>query len=342
MALTRACEPGHLTASCLLWDDACERILLHHHRKLDLWLQFGGHCDGDGDVRRVAQRETREESGIEPRWMSARPVDYDIHSIPARPARGARPPEPEHLHLDVRFTAVAPPGAMERLSDESLALAWLLPEEGAPRGLDDSLLRIIDLGPPATDWVAPDRSSREGSGTTSAARPGTRSIPWGSRLSRAATPERSSGSPPRRRRRGTRRPEHDAPLVPMAMNRVAPATARSRWPRGGRGISPNQTTSGRRGSVPARRARDEDVLLEVLGVDRARAAGSRNADTKEPAHFRAWRGPPRPWPAGAGRVDVLRDEGQRPAGGLRALPALSRGPGAPRWAPRCGPAPRRR
>lgn len=151
VALTRACEPGHLTASCLLWDDACERILLHHHRKLDLWLQFGGHCDGDGDVRRVAQRETREESGIEPRWMSAGPVDYDIHSIPARPARGARPPEPEHLHLDVRFTAVAPPGAMERLSDESLALAWLLPEEARARGLDDSLLRIIDLGPPATD-----------------------------------------------------------------------------------------------------------------------------------------------------------------------------------------------
>lgn len=150
VALTRACEPGHLTASCLLWDEACERILLHHHRKLGLWLQFGGHCDGDGDVRRVAARETREESGIEPSWISAKPVDYDIHSIPARPAKGTRPAEPEHLHLDVRFIAVAPPGAVEQLSDESLALAWLLPEEARARGLDESLLRIIDLGPPRT------------------------------------------------------------------------------------------------------------------------------------------------------------------------------------------------
>ncbi len=69
IALTRNCLPGHLTASCLLWDDAGEKILLHHHRKLRLWLQFGGHCDGDGDVARVAWRETVEESGIEPAYM---------------------------------------------------------------------------------------------------------------------------------------------------------------------------------------------------------------------------------------------------------------------------------
>ena len=29
IALTRDCMPGHLTASCLLWDAAGERVLLH-------------------------------------------------------------------------------------------------------------------------------------------------------------------------------------------------------------------------------------------------------------------------------------------------------------------------
>ena len=150
VALTRACEPGHLTASCLLWDDACERILLHHHRKLDLWLQFGGHCDGDGDVRRSrSARPGRSRGSSRGGCPRARGLRHPLDPGAAR--QGARPPEPEHLHLDVRFTAVAPPGAMERLSDESLALAWLLPEEARARGLDDSLLRIIDLGPPATD-----------------------------------------------------------------------------------------------------------------------------------------------------------------------------------------------
>jgi 8-oxo-dGTP pyrophosphatase MutT (NUDIX family) len=35
-----------------------------HHRKLDRWLQPGGHADGDTDLLYVASREAREESGI--------------------------------------------------------------------------------------------------------------------------------------------------------------------------------------------------------------------------------------------------------------------------------------
>src|SRR5690606_6931630 len=38
---------GHFTASCWLVDRAGERTLLTHHRKLGLWLQPGGHADGE-------------------------------------------------------------------------------------------------------------------------------------------------------------------------------------------------------------------------------------------------------------------------------------------------------
>ncbi len=38
--------PGHFTASCYILDEA-NRMLLHHHRRLDRWLQMGGHVDGD-------------------------------------------------------------------------------------------------------------------------------------------------------------------------------------------------------------------------------------------------------------------------------------------------------
>ncbi len=148
IALTRECLPGHLTSSCLLWSHDRERVLLHHHRKLGLWLQFGGHCDGEGDARSVATRETIEESGIEPALVTLQAVDFDIHVIPARPGRGERGAEPEHLHLDVRYIAVAPEGAREAISDESLALAWLTPEEARAKDLDVSLLRLLALGPP--------------------------------------------------------------------------------------------------------------------------------------------------------------------------------------------------
>ena len=149
VALTRECLPGHLTASCLLWNAEGTQVLLHHHRKLGLWLQFGGHCDGDGDAQRVARRETFEESGIEPEFVTPHPVDFDIHTIPARPAKRDRPAEPEHLHLDVRYLAYAPEGAVEAISEESIALAWLTPEDAKAQGLDESLLRMLELGPPA-------------------------------------------------------------------------------------------------------------------------------------------------------------------------------------------------
>ena len=40
------------------------KVLLMLHKKFQRWQQFGGHCDGEIDVRNVAIREFHEESGI--------------------------------------------------------------------------------------------------------------------------------------------------------------------------------------------------------------------------------------------------------------------------------------
>ncbi len=135
----RECAPGHLTGATLVVDAARERVLLHHHAKLDRWLQFGGHADGDANLRGVAWREMVEESGIAPALLSVAPIDLDVHVIPARKN------EPEHLHLDVRYLAIAPAGAVAVRSDESRALAWFSPAECDGLGLDDSVLRLIEL-----------------------------------------------------------------------------------------------------------------------------------------------------------------------------------------------------
>ena len=148
-ALLRTCLAGHLTAAALLIDAEHRRVLLTHHRKLGRWLQLGGHCDGDGNLAAAALREGIEESGIPDLRIDPRPFDLDVHTIPARPARGTRPQEPEHLHLDVRFLVYAPPGAVPRISDESLELAWVGPGE-LPRYSDEpSVTRLFRraLGP---------------------------------------------------------------------------------------------------------------------------------------------------------------------------------------------------
>ncbi len=99
---------GHVTGSAWIVDRARERALLTHHRKLGLWLQLGGHSDGDPDTLAVALREAREESGL----GSVRPAteaifDVDVHEIPARQS------EPTHLHYDVRWKTLEEIAAMD-------------------------------------------------------------------------------------------------------------------------------------------------------------------------------------------------------------------------------------
>lgn len=138
----RTCLPGHLTASCLVLDHAGERALLTFHAKLRRWLQLGGHCDGDANLPGVALREACEESGILDLEIDPRPLDLDIHPIPARPG------EPAHLHLDTRFVVRAPRGATLVLSEESLELRWFTRSELGSIETDDSVRRLFDLALP--------------------------------------------------------------------------------------------------------------------------------------------------------------------------------------------------
>jgi 8-oxo-dGTP pyrophosphatase MutT (NUDIX family) len=135
---SRAAFPAHFTGSALVLNADGSRALLHHHRKLDRWLQFGGHCDGDEDVLRVAQRETFEECGIERLIVAAtRPFDLDIHEIPAREN------EPAHWHYDVRYVLIAPEGALHTASAESRELRWFTVSEMERLPLDAGLQRLV-------------------------------------------------------------------------------------------------------------------------------------------------------------------------------------------------------
>jgi 8-oxo-dGTP pyrophosphatase MutT (NUDIX family) len=129
--------PGHITASAWIVDASRTRTLLTHHRKLDRWLQLGGHADGDADVRRVAMREAREESGLASlRFLSPAIYDLDVHEIPARGSDLA------HEHFDVRFALEADADEPLVVSDESHALAWVEIADLASYGADESVLRL--------------------------------------------------------------------------------------------------------------------------------------------------------------------------------------------------------
>lgn len=134
---------GHFTGSAWLVSADGTRVLLMHHRKLDRWLQPGGHADGDSDLAAVALREAREETGVAALQVLPAIFDLDRHRIPARAH------EAGHWHYDVRYVVRA--GADERfvINPESRALAWRrVSDVAADCTLDPSLRRM------ACAWLA--------------------------------------------------------------------------------------------------------------------------------------------------------------------------------------------
>lgn len=133
--LWKACHVGHITASALVIDPEGGRVLLTLHRKLQMWLQMGGHCEpGDASLADAALREATEESGVPGlSLLPGGPVRLDRHPIPP----------PCHCHFDVQYAVLAPPGAAHTISDESLDVRWFGYDEVA-QVADESVVRLLD------------------------------------------------------------------------------------------------------------------------------------------------------------------------------------------------------
>ncbi len=135
----RSLARGHVTGSAWILDEGFTHALLTHHRKLDRWLQLGGHADGDPDTVSVALREAVEESGLSRFTLSMSGIfDVDVHTIPMRGS------EPEHLHYDVRYLLEADRGRPLCVSSESKDLAWVALERIVELDADASVLRMVE------------------------------------------------------------------------------------------------------------------------------------------------------------------------------------------------------
>jgi len=113
--------PGHITGSAFLLSPDTHSVLLTHHKKLGIWLQLGGHSDGEADTLAVAHREAWEESGIAREDVILHQHGIFALKIDEIPAYGDMP---AHLHYDIAFLFRARHDNYV-VSEESHDLQWV-------------------------------------------------------------------------------------------------------------------------------------------------------------------------------------------------------------------------
>ena len=131
---------GHITGSAVIGRPGGSAFLLVRHRKLERWLQPGGHTDdADADVLQTALREAREETGIAALdvRLNGRPFDVDVHPIPARPG------EPAHHHFDLRYLATTSEAGVAAQAEEVDGARWFTLDEALSARVDPSLARAL-------------------------------------------------------------------------------------------------------------------------------------------------------------------------------------------------------
>ena len=128
----READPTHVTGSAIVIGG--QGVLLHRHRRLGVWLQPGGHIDGDETPWAAAGREAQEETGLVVKFTDGEKglAHVDVHD-------GGR----GHTHLDLRyvFTVVGdetprPPAG------ESQEVRWFDWEE-AMGTADEGLVAVL-------------------------------------------------------------------------------------------------------------------------------------------------------------------------------------------------------
>ena len=102
-----------------------------------MWIQPGGHADGETTLSAVAFKEAKEETGLKSIHLISEDIfDFDITPIPAFKD------SPAHSHLDARYVIEADINEPITESDETSGAKWFVIKNISSEIIDTGILRM--------------------------------------------------------------------------------------------------------------------------------------------------------------------------------------------------------
>lgn len=136
----------HLTVAGYLVHDG--KVLLIHHRKLDLWLPVGGHIEGSETLDDALKREFLEEVGVKVDMPQLQPIESWHVTQLATPFHSNRHSVKDHDHTCMYYLCTsADPGV--RINEELKAYRWFsrdeLHEDIVPEDVRNQAIKALEL-----------------------------------------------------------------------------------------------------------------------------------------------------------------------------------------------------
>lgn len=116
----RDSQGGHITCGAWILDPSLSKVILVRHRRLDRWIQPGGHIEIGETPFAGALREAEEETGIEDLvpWKN-KLFNLSVHLFPQGKDG------PAHFHYDFRYLFIATGSSRIQATDETDGVVWV-------------------------------------------------------------------------------------------------------------------------------------------------------------------------------------------------------------------------
>jgi hypothetical protein len=113
-------KEDHYTGSAIVMNIKTKKILMTFHPWYKLWLQLGGHTNGEHDPIAISAQEAKEESGLNNLWICDWPIRVDPH--PAYACKAAKNSK-RNYHYDICYLIITDETDFN-MSLESLDMRW--------------------------------------------------------------------------------------------------------------------------------------------------------------------------------------------------------------------------